>query len=60
MIDLTGADIVDIVTTLSGTAAILVRMRRYVTVDEYRSKVASLHKQINRLEVKVARMESRK
>jgi hypothetical protein len=39
--------IAQIITSIGGTVAILVRMRAYVTVDEYRLKVAALHKEIN-------------
>lgn len=39
--------VAQIVTSIGGTIAILVRMRSYVTVDEYRTKTASLHAIIN-------------
>jgi hypothetical protein len=43
--------IIDLATTLGGTVAILVRMRAYVSLDEYRNKVTALHAEINELRV---------
>lgn len=56
---MTGAEIVDIVTTIAGTVAILAKLRRYVTVDEYRAKISELHAKNNTLEIRVAVLEER-
>lgn len=47
-----------IVTSVGGTIAILAKMRSYVTVEEYRLKVASLHEIINEQGKKIAVQEA--
>ncbi len=51
--------IIDLVTTIGGTIVILARMRSYVSLDEYRTKIAGLHNEINMLKVLLARLEER-
>lgn len=49
-----------IASQILGTIVILARMRAYVTVEEYRTKVASLHAEINDLKVRIAVAEVKK
>lgn len=51
--------IVTALTTLFGYGAVAARMKNYVTVDEYRTKVSYLHDRINDLREKIIRMEER-
>jgi len=47
------------VTTLAGYSRVAAKLKNYVTVDDYRSKVAALHEQINTLTIQVVRLEER-
>lgn len=47
------------VTTLWGFRAVVVRLKNYVTVDEYRAKTAALHAENNDLRIRVAVLEDR-
>ncbi len=48
-----------IISTVCSTLVILARMRRYVTIEEYRNKVAFLHDKINEQAIQIVRLEER-
>lgn len=56
---MTSSEITQLCTQIFGVLIILIRMRSYVTVEEYRAKQTMLHTEINELRVKVAVIEER-
>lgn len=57
LLSVIGGIVASAITNLRGYRSVVARLKNYVTVDDYRNKVSTLHEEINFLRVKNAALE---